>query len=473
MRIKWLSTKFRLSRMKLRYNLFMLIVVLLSGFFHEDLAAQSIRLMRYDEDYSKLKDADSTFYNRLKYIPISSDREFYLSLGGELRYEYGLKVNEDWIKDQGFNSSFLQRYAVYADLHTGDRLRFFAQLNSALENGSKYGAAPVDEDQLVVQNLFAEFNLLKTGAKSLSIRLGRQEMNYGSGRLISVREGTTTRQYFTGAKLMYSLPKFTLDAFVMEADEVNPGVFDNKGSGQANLWGLYSNIIIERAGNFDVYYLGIKRDHAQFEEGIARELRHTVAARYWKNGGGFIYNLEAAYQFGAFGAGSISAWTGAIDLGYTFEQLKFKPSLNLRNDYISGDRSAGDGKLQTFNPLYPKGGYFGFNPLIGPANLVDLHPYLVLSMTEKLSLQADVVFNWRYSAGDGIYRPSGNFNTAGTASAHRYIGTTYLLSADYRFTPLLSFSCGGQYFKTAAFIRDIVGQTSDSRFFNAQISFKF
>lgn len=434
---------------------------------------QGIKLMRYDEDYSQLKDSSRNFYNTLKFLPLSANKKMYITFGGELRAEYGGKINEDWIKDQGFNYSFLQRYSIYTDIHMGDRLRFFAQLNSGLENGSKYGPAPVDEDQLAVQNLFAEYRILKDTTHQLAIRIGRQEINYGSGRLISVREGTTVRQYFTGAKLMYATPRFTLDAFVLEADEVNFGVFDNRPSHQANLWGAYSNLNIQKGGNFDFYYLGIRRDGAEFEEGIEKEIRHTLATRYGKSGGGFIYNLEAAYQFGKFGKGNIDAWTMAIELGYTFEQIKFKPSINLRNDYISGDQKAGDGKLQTFNPLYPKGGYFGFNPLIGPANLIDLHPYLTLSLTDKLSMQADVVFNWRYAPGDGIYRPGGNFNTAGSISDHRFIGTTYLLSADYKFNNNLSFSCGGQYFRVGNFIKDIVPLWDDSQFFNAQVSYKF
>ena len=163
----------------------------------------------------------------------------------------------------------------------------------------------------------------------------------------------------------------------------------------------------------------------------------------------------------------------AIEMGYMFEQMKFKPSINLRNDYISGDKKSGDANLQTFNPLYPKGGYFGFNPLIGPANLIDLHPYITLILTDKLTAQADVVVNWRYSLNDGIYRPSGNFNTAGSLSNHRFIGTTYLLSADYQFNQNLSFSIGGQYFKVGYFIKDIVPLWDNSKFFNAQVSYKF
>jgi hypothetical protein len=435
--------------------------------------SQAIKLMRYDEDYEYLRDSSKTFTNCIKFLPVTADQRSYLTFGGEIREEYGGKINEDWILGQGFNSSFLQRYVLYADYHLGARLRFFTQVNSALESGSKYGPSPVDEDKMAVQNLFAEINILKTNDKNLSIRIGRQEINYGSGRLISVREGTTVRQYFTGSKIMYSSRKFTLDAFVMVTDETNPGVFDNKGSGQANLWGAYSSLNINKSGNFDFYYLGIRRDNAEFEEGIEKEIRHTIASRYWKYGGGFIYNLEAAYQFGTFGKGHIAAWTAAIDIGYTFENLRFKPSVNLRNDYISGDQSAGDGNLQTFNPLFPKGGYFGFNPLIGPVNLIDLHPYLVLTLTDKLSMQADVVLNWRYSLSDGIYRPSGNFNTSSSGSGHRFIGTTYLISADYQFSRHLSASAGTQYFKIGSFLNDIIPRSADSNFFNTQVSFKF
>jgi hypothetical protein len=436
-------------------------------------SAQDFKLLRYDEDYSFLKDSSKSLYNRLKFLPLATDKTYYLSFGGEVRDEYGGKINEDWIKDQGYNYSVLQRYSLHADVHAGPRLRFFVQLNSALESGSKYGPGPTDEDKLNVQNLFGEYKILKDPAHQLTFRLGRQEINYGSGRLISVRDGNTTRQYFTGAKLLYITPGFALDAFVLAADDVNFGAFDNHLHHQANLWGAYSNIKLQETENLDLYYLGIRRDNSRFEEGMEREVRHTLAARYWKDGNGFTYNLEAAFQFGRFGNGNISAWTTAIELGYTFENVRFKPSVNLRNDYISGDKVAGDGKLQTFNPLYPKGGYFGFNPLIGPSNLIDIHPYLTLAMTNKLSMQADVVFNWRYSLQDGLYRPSGNFNTAGSVSVHRYIGTTYLVNADYQFNKHFSMSCGGQYFRVGDFIKDINPLAASSIYFNEQLSFKF
>ncbi len=426
--------------------------------------------MRFNEDYP-LPDPNSNWYQHLKHV---GDSTWYVSFGGEARYEYVLTVNEDWSKEGDRTDQYnLQRYLLHADVHLGKAVRLFAQLGSAFQLGGKYEAGPLNEDNLNIQNLFVDVSPLHQPAQTLTIRIGRQELDYGTGRLISVREGTNARKYFTGAKIMYTTPRFGIDALMMMNDEVRPGTFDNTASREINLWGTYAWLAIPASGNFDFYYLGTHRDEARFEEGVAKETRHTIATRYWKYGGGFIYNLEAAYQFGSFGQDDIQAWTLAIDLGYTFEHLAWKPSVNLRNDYISGDGQPGDGKLQTFNPLYPKGGYFGFNPRIGPANLIDLHPYLLLTPGPRLSLQADAVFNWRYATSDGIYRPSGNFNTSGLGSDKRYIGTAYLLSADYSFSTFIKLSCGAQYFHTGAFIHDIVSAPANSCFFNTQLSFRF
>ena len=428
--------------------------------------AQSFKLMRYDERYSNLQDSAGTFYNRIKFLPLSGDKKVYLSFGGEARYEYAAFNNEDWGKAQiGQNNFLLQRYDLHADLHIGANVRVFSQLRSALESGRKNGPRPIDEDELNVQNLFVDVAISKT----LIVRAGRQEIDYGSGRLISVREGPNARLYFTGGKVMYSLSKLSVDGFMMMADTTNTGVFDNKSTRQVNLWGIYSKLIIPKSGNFDFYYLGLRRDASTFEEGTADEVRHTIGTRFWKYGGGFIYNFEAAWQFGKFGNGNIHAWTGSVDIGYVFKKV----SINLRNDYISGDRKAGDGNLQTFNPLYPKGGYFGFDPQVGPVNLIDIHPYTTFALRKNVTLQLDVVFNWRYSLQDGIYRPSGSLNMAGASSNKRYTGTAYLASMVYSVSKFISMNTGIQYFNTGSFANDVIPGPKNGLFINTRVGFKF
>lgn len=437
-------------------------------------SSQNFKLLRYDENYEFLKDSNKNFYERLKFIPLNQGKDIYMSLGGEARYEYVDFNNEDWGRfNIGHNNFLLQRYDIHADVHLGRRVRFFAQLRSALEDGRVNGARGIDEDQLNVQNLFLDVNVWQQKDKKITMRAGRQELDYGSGRLISVREGPNARLYFTGGKLMYTSSRIYVDAFAMMADTVYTGVFDNKMSKQLNLWGAYSKIIFPKAGNLDLYYLGFRRDESVFEEGIAPERRHTIGSRLWKYGGGFIYNLEAAYQFGTYGSGNINAWTGSVDIGYMFENIKFKPTINLRNDYISGDKNQGNGALQTFNPLYPKGGYFGFSPQVGPVNLIDIHPYVTMDLLSNLKMQVDVVLNWRFSTQDGVYRPSGMLNLRGSDSNEKYIGTAYLANFTYSVNKYISVVSGIQYFKTGAFINDIIPNSKDGVFFNARLGFKF
>ena len=452
------------------YHLLLLIVPLIAM----DSFGQSFKLMRYDESYDYLKDSSRTFYNKIKFTPVADKKKIYSSIGGEARWEYAIFNNEDWGRLHiGHNNFLLQRYDFHTDFHIGERLRIFAQIRSALENGRKNGPRPIDEDELNIQNLFLETEIWKRNAKKINIRVGRQEIDYGSGRLISVNEGVNVRHYFTGVKLIYNSGRLSADGFVMMGNNISAGVFDNTIIRRPSLWGLYSKLLLAKNKNLDLYYLGIERKGALFDEGIANETRHTVGARLWKVGNGFIYNIETAYQFGKFGKGSIDAWTGSAEIGYSFDKMKLKPTVNLRNDYISGDKQSGDGKLQTFNPLYPRGGYFGFDPQIGPVNLIDIHPYFTFKLTKSIMLQYDVIFSWRYSLNDGVYRPSGSFNLPGLASLKRYLGTAYLASVVCSINKFITLNAGIQYFKTGSFLKDIIPTARDGLFINTRLGFKF
>jgi hypothetical protein len=134
------------------------------------------KLMRFDEDYSTYKDSADTFYNSIKYIPLSEkNNNKYLSLGGEARAEFVEFNNEDWGR-LGIRSNpfFIQRYTVHADLHLGSRVRVFGQLRSAWENGRKNGPRPIDEDHLNVQNLFVDVDAIKNEKEKLTIRAGSE-----------------------------------------------------------------------------------------------------------------------------------------------------------------------------------------------------------------------------------------------------------------------------------------------------------
>ncbi|MFD2035433.1 alginate export family protein [Belliella marina] len=435
---------------------------------------QNFKLMRYDEDYSALKDSTRSFYNKIKYIRLSQNGNTYLSMGGEIRGELDYVQNEDWgEKNLGRDIFSLQRYHLHADFHLGNRFRVFGQLRSGLENGRKNGPRPIDEDKLNVQNLFLDIMLYKNVYRNLTIRMGRQEIHYGSGRLIDVREGPNLRLYFDGLKLAYSTHKLSLDAFVMSTAIVNTGVFDNKSTRKPNLWGGYGTFFILKGSNLDFYYLGINRPNSRFNEGVSNEHRHTFGSRFWRIGKGFVYNFETGYQLGSFGLDNISAYAISSEVGYMFEFIKGSPTLRLRSDYISGDKAIGDGKLGTFNAMYPNGGYFGINPQIGPANLISAHPNLILHPGKQVNLTMDVVLHWRQSIGDGIYGPNGFLRMPSSNSSEKYIGTAYMTTFSWNVNNFLSYNLGVQYFKTGSFINDVIPDHKDGFFVGSVIRCKF
>lgn len=457
----------------MRREMQMIVCLLLTA---KSVSAQSFKLMRFDENYLHLKDSARTAYSSFKYLPLSRSGSGYpyLSSGGEIRAEYDYVRNEDWGENgQGTDPYFTARFNVHADLQVNERLRMFAQLRSAQEDGRNNGPRPIDEDRLNIQNLFLELAPFRTGKNLIRLRLGRQEVDYGSGRLISVQEGPNARLYFDGAKIMYAAAGFTFDAFALAAARVNPGIFDNVTSKKLGLWGGYGTLAMSQAGSLDLYYIGFRQEELRYEEGTGNELRHTYGLRYWRKGQGFNYNLEAAWQSGRFGNRNIRAWTGSVDIAYQFAGIGGRPLAGLRHDYISGDGSPDDGKLQTFNPIYPRAGYFGFNPQLGPVNLIDFHPYFTWNAYSRLLLTLDMVFNWRYSLNDGVYRPNGRFSTGSRGSDRRYIGTVLLAGAEWQISRYLAFNSGVQYFKTGAFINDIIADHRDGFFMSYQVQFKF
>lgn len=89
---------------------------------------------------------------------------------------------------------------------------------------------------------------------------------------------------------------------------------------------------------------------------------------------GYDWDLEAMAQTGTLGSKDIQAWGGGSRLGYTWQSIPWAPRLGLQLDVASGDRHRGDGKLGTFNPLFPNGYYFSLAGYTGYSNLIHVKP---------------------------------------------------------------------------------------------------
>jgi len=388
-------------------------------------------LLRQDDDYSYLRDpaCRNDFWDPLKFVPLDSNHDRYLTIGGEIREWYEGFHNADWgAGPQDGNGYLLQRVSLYSDWHVGDRLRFFGQVTSAIEVGRDGGPRPfIDEARLWLEEAFVDINALKSDDTSLTLRLGRQEFEFGSGGLVDVREGPNVRQAFDGVDVIIEAASWHVDSFATRPVINYSNVFDDPPNHATMFWGVYGvrPLPITNGGNIDVYYLGIDNKQATFQRGTAREVRHTLGTRFWGARGALDYNAIAVLQVGTFGNANIRAWGVAADTGYNLRSVRFKPELKVKLSLFSGDRNPNSGSLGTYNPLFPSGAYFGEGVvnLNGPSNLIRLGPSVRLHLADNLLLVGDYDVFWRKSLQDGVYGLGVNLLRSGLVNQNRYIGS--------------------------------------------------
>jgi hypothetical protein len=148
------------------------------------------------------------------------------------------------------------------------------QLKSGLESFRVGGPRPIDEKRLDFEAAFIEVGTT-SGDNWLVLQAARQELNYGSGRLVSVREDPNVRQSFDGAKLKGKTGEWRVDLFAARPDLDKPGFFDNVPDHRTAFWGVYATRPLRRRVSIDSYYLGLDRKSAMFNRGTATENRES------------------------------------------------------------------------------------------------------------------------------------------------------------------------------------------------------
>lgn len=397
-----------------------------------DAARRAFKPLRDDESWAWLRlrppdKAPEDFWDPAKYVPLSKRREdLYLTVGGEIRLWGEVFANEQWgATGHARDGSLLQRYMLHADLRLTRYVRAFGHLKSGVASFRLDGPRPADQDLLDIHQLYLEVALLPGGTideePRLSLRGGRQELSYGSGRLIDAREGPNVRVGFDGLRLIARAGPVRIDAFVVRPVLTRPGVFDDAWDGTQWLFGLYTTLKLPGL-TVDAYYLGRQRDAARYEHATGPELRHTTGTRLRGKLRAFEIELEAAYQFGTIGELPIRAFTVAGEAVYQATGAFLKPRVVLGGGATSGDRGTG-ASLGTFSALFPKGAYFGLLSPNGPANNLAPHAALQLSLPASVSLMAEIWSFFRYSVADGVYGVPGTLLRPGAANPERYLGT--------------------------------------------------
>lgn len=357
------------------------------------------------------------------------------------------------------DSYTLFRGLVHGDLRVGKYAQLFVQFGAYDESGRRGGPESADQSILDLQQGFLAWN-----GDRFFLRAGRQEVTFGTSRLIAVREGPNIRLAFDGVRAGWKQGPHRIDILAFRQVLNKPEAFDDTTSKSQSLYGLYATFAPEIISPFkmDLYWLGYERDQGQFAAAQGQEHRHSFGTRLFGSAKEWDWNLEAVFQIGDVGNQTIRAWTVASDTGFTFTALPWSPRLGLKADIASGDKNPSDGRLGTFNALYPNPTYFSEAALLAPGNIMDVQPAVTIKPVSTLTFTVGWNFLWKHHKEDAIYTPPAPLvaipETIGTG---RYIGNQIKLEGSYRPHPQWEIRAAAVHFNTGEALTHAGGKSVD------------
>ena len=234
--------------------------------------------------------------------------------------------------------------------------RVVVEIQDARLWGSEFNTFDASADQLDFHLAYLE--LEDVYGKAVSLRLGRQELVYGSTRLLGAVAWGNTPRAFDAAVLRLGEANW-VDAFTAKLEETG-----ERGVRDRNLFGLWGNYILA-AGHQAGPYVLVEQDK---RSGVDRLLRLTGGLRFdgsvtGSTGHTFGYDMEGAVQSGEVGVDDVFAWMGSGTVSYRGPSWT-EPEVRLGLDAYSGDGDPADGDREAFDNLYAtRHAFFGLMDL--------------------------------------------------------------------------------------------------------------
>ena len=228
------------------------------GFAQVEWPLSSFNDRRFKEDWSlpnwSLRSENSRNYSdKIKNIPLSNNKKFWLSTGGQVRLRYMGTINDEF---QNRNTGlFTVRTRLHGDLHLGKSFRFFAEgiySNTTNDESERVGlGTPVTKGALL--NLFGEATANLSQKIRGGIWLGRRELQTGHERLVSPGNWLNTRRSWDGGGLFIGSKQNRFSAFWSRPVIVVPDGFSQREA-ETVFWGLryqskeviYNSIVASR-----------------------------------------------------------------------------------------------------------------------------------------------------------------------------------------------------------------------------------
>jgi hypothetical protein len=217
----------------------------------------------------------------------------------------------------------------------------------------------------------------------LRLRVGRQELSFGSQWLVGVNDASSFFQglSFDGIRLDYTTDQFTVAAFATKLAE---GLDDLYSESDVDFYGIYGSYTGIEDVTIDAYWLYLRDNDGTFP-GVDTDI-HTLGLRGAGKVGAFDFDAEVAYQFGDVerpgkGDPSYGEIGGNLEVGYTFD-ASIQPRIYVGGAYFGGDTD-GD---RSFNRLFSNWEYTEFFANTDESNFWAIRAGASILPTESVKL---------------------------------------------------------------------------------------
>lgn len=432
----------------------------------------------FDNDFSYKKAPDAPYFlgEELKDIRLddwfdSLDEETKFSAGGELRYRLMDERNRLRPGGPAHGDYDLWRWRQYVDLKYGQEFRAYVEMIDASMFRNPLPVTGIDVNRWDLQNFFVDVQFAERDDKPVYLRVGRQELLYGSQRLVSPLDWANTRRNFEGIKAFSKGDIWDFDLFFTRT--VNTATFgdgpvarfDNEFD-SPNLNHLFSGFWSTYKGwkdqVIDLYWLW-DWDSSLPAPGYSRGNRHTLATRWlgkkpvldscddpWS---AWLVDIEGGYQFGTNYNQNVQAGFVTAGLGHQFPKLPWEPEIWAYYDWASGDRNPNDGVRNTFNQMYGLvHAYLGQIDNLARQNITDLNGKIVVKPRKDLAFET--WYHWFNLASDGdvLYQITGQ--PLGTPGTGWNVGSELDLIATYTYSPNFNVQFGYLWFWYGSFVEN-------------------
>jgi hypothetical protein len=401
-------------------------------------------------------------------------------VGGQFRLRYEVKENagsfpsRDFIRRGQDNSN--DELAFRGKFHVGYSpcrwITMYAEGRDSRVLFDQREPSP-DEDEFDLHQAFVAVG--DTQRFPVSLKLGRQELNYGDERFIGASDWSNTGRVFDAAKVRFEQSVFWIDAFVGRVVIPYDGRF-NVANDYDLFSGVYASSKVIPWQETQLYFLA-RNVAGRSPNAIAPGLGGPTARDIYTPGmrlrslpgrlGAWDYAVEIAGQFGSINSGQgrldQTGLAGYALAGYSFADLWGAPRLALDYSYGSGDSDPSDNRIETFDPLFGTNHkFYGLMDLFGLRNTHNPGVSLSVKPSKQLSLRADYLMFWLADTHDFLYPESGPGRSANgygrNPTFHSFIGSELDVLASYAPVAWAELQCGYGHF----FVGDYVRQSVES-----------